>query len=306
MGRGYAWLDTGTHDSLLEAGQFIATLEKRQGLKVACPEEIAFRTGWINAAQLEALAAPMLKNGYGQYLHAGAEGQGVLMKVIATGFPDVLILEPQVFGDERGFFLESFNQRAFDDAVGPRRRVRAGQPLALAQGRAARAALPARAARAGQAGAGDRGGSVFDVAVDMRRDSPTLRPLGGRRAAAPRTTGSLWIPPGFAHGFLVLSDSADFLYKTTDYYAPDRARRCAGTIPRSASPGRTSAGRRRCPRRTRRHRCSTPIRSTDIAGCSANRRTYGVGVAGARPASRTRSRAETALSISATNLSCSA
>jgi glucose-1-phosphate thymidylyltransferase len=68
MGRGYAWLDTGTHDSLLEAGQFIATLEKRQGLKVACPEEIAYRSGWIDAAQLEALAQPMLKNGYGQYL----------------------------------------------------------------------------------------------------------------------------------------------------------------------------------------------------------------------------------------------
>jgi glucose-1-phosphate thymidylyltransferase len=68
MGRGYAWLDTGTHDSLLEAGQFIATLEKRQGLKVACPEEIAYRTGWIDAGQLERLAQPLLKNGYGQYL----------------------------------------------------------------------------------------------------------------------------------------------------------------------------------------------------------------------------------------------
>ncbi|MCA0244258.1 MAG: glucose-1-phosphate thymidylyltransferase RfbA [Proteobacteria bacterium] len=68
MGRGYAWLDTGTHDSLLDASQFIATLEKRQGLKVACPEEIAYRAGWIGAAQVEALAAPMLKNGYGRYL----------------------------------------------------------------------------------------------------------------------------------------------------------------------------------------------------------------------------------------------
>jgi glucose-1-phosphate thymidylyltransferase len=68
MGRGFAWLDTGTHDSLLDAGQFIATLERRQGLKVACPEEIAYRSGWIDAAQLEALAQPMLKNGYGQYL----------------------------------------------------------------------------------------------------------------------------------------------------------------------------------------------------------------------------------------------
>ena len=68
MGRGHAWLDTGTHESLLDASQFIATIEKRQGLKVACPEEIAFRKGWVDAAQLEALAQPMLKNLYGQYL----------------------------------------------------------------------------------------------------------------------------------------------------------------------------------------------------------------------------------------------
>jgi glucose-1-phosphate thymidylyltransferase len=68
MGRGYAWLDTGTHDSLMDAGQFIATLENRQGLKVACPEEVAYRAGWITAEQLERLAQPMLKNGYGQYL----------------------------------------------------------------------------------------------------------------------------------------------------------------------------------------------------------------------------------------------
>ncbi|MBF8776592.1 glucose-1-phosphate thymidylyltransferase RfbA [Pseudomonas fulva] len=68
MGRGYAWLDTGTHDSLLDASQYIATMERRQGLKVACPEEICYRAGWINAEQLERLAQPLLKNGYGQYL----------------------------------------------------------------------------------------------------------------------------------------------------------------------------------------------------------------------------------------------
>ena len=70
MGRGYAWLDTGTHDSLLDASQFIATLEKRQGLKVACPEELAYRQGWIDAEQLTRLAQPLAKNAYGQYLLA--------------------------------------------------------------------------------------------------------------------------------------------------------------------------------------------------------------------------------------------
>jgi glucose-1-phosphate thymidylyltransferase len=68
LGRGHAWLDTGTHESLLQAGNFIETLQARQGLQVCCPEEIAFHQGWIDAAQLQALARPLAKNGYGQYL----------------------------------------------------------------------------------------------------------------------------------------------------------------------------------------------------------------------------------------------
>ena len=68
MGRGYAWLDTGTFESLIEAHLFVQTIERRQGLKVSCPEEIAYRKGWIDEAALKALAEPMLKNNYGQYL----------------------------------------------------------------------------------------------------------------------------------------------------------------------------------------------------------------------------------------------
>ncbi|MDR2386476.1 MAG: glucose-1-phosphate thymidylyltransferase RfbA [Deltaproteobacteria bacterium] len=75
LGRGFAWLDTGTHETLLEAGQFIQTIEKRQGMKVACPEEVAWRKGWIDSQELLALAQPMLKNGYGQYLQALAQNK---------------------------------------------------------------------------------------------------------------------------------------------------------------------------------------------------------------------------------------
>ncbi|MGB9154697.1 MAG: glucose-1-phosphate thymidylyltransferase RfbA [Alphaproteobacteria bacterium] len=77
MGRGYAWLDTGTHESLLEAGQFVQTIENRQGLKVACPEEIAFQKGYIDAAQLEQLAKPLMKGAYGQYLMQMLQKKGV-------------------------------------------------------------------------------------------------------------------------------------------------------------------------------------------------------------------------------------
>ncbi|MEO5330377.1 MAG: sugar phosphate nucleotidyltransferase, partial [Magnetococcus sp. THC-1_WYH] len=76
MGRGYAWLDTGTHDTLLEAASFIATLQKRQGLMIACPEEIAYHQGWIDAERIRELAVPLAKNGYGQYLLRLLDGGG--------------------------------------------------------------------------------------------------------------------------------------------------------------------------------------------------------------------------------------
>ena len=140
------------------------------------------------------------------------------MRVTPTALSGVLILEPKVFGDERGFFLETFNQRAFDEAVGhhvefvqdnhsrSQRGVLRGLHYQLpphAQGKLVRVTS----------------GRVFDVAVDMRRGSATFgRWVGTELDAVDHR--QLWIPAGFAHGFLVLSESADFLYKTTDYYAP--------------------------------------------------------------------------------------
>ena len=74
MGRGYAWFDTGTHDSLADAANFVATMQKRQGLMVACPEEVAFRRKWIDAEQLQRLSMPLAKNAYGKYLHDLLQG----------------------------------------------------------------------------------------------------------------------------------------------------------------------------------------------------------------------------------------
>ena len=143
------------------------------------------------------------------------------MKVTATSVADVLIIEPKVFGDERGFFFESFNQRAFNAAT--------GTALTFVQdnhSRSAKGVLRGLHYQVVQ----PQGklvrvvrGSVFDVAVDIRPESPTFGKWFGLELSEHNHL-QLWVPPGLAHGFLVLSDSADFLYKTTDYYAPAQER----------------------------------------------------------------------------------
>jgi len=147
--------------------------------------------------------------------------------VTPTAIADVLLIEPKVFGDPRGFFLESWNAKVFAEAgIGatfvqdnhsrsPRGVLRGlHYQIRQPQGKLVRVVA----------------GEVFDVAVDLRRASPTFGRWVGERISADNKR-MVWIPPGFAHGFLVLSDSADFLYKTTDYYAPEHERVLAWNDP---------------------------------------------------------------------------
>ena len=143
------------------------------------------------------------------------------MKVIPTAIPDVLILEPKVFGDDRGFFYESWNQRAFDEAVG--REVRFVQDNHSKSAKGVLRGLHYQVAQVQGKLVRVAAGEVFDAVVDLRRSSPTFgRSVGGTLSAANRRM--FWVPEGFAHGFLVTSESAEFLYKTTDYYAPSHER----------------------------------------------------------------------------------
>ncbi len=139
------------------------------------------------------------------------------MKVTRTSIPEVMLIEPRVFGDARGFFFESFNQRAFEEATGvttnfvqdnhsrSARGVLRGlhYQIQQAQGKLVRVVA----------------GEVYDVAVDLRRSSPTFGKWVGA-VLSEENKAQLWVPPGFGHGFVVMSDAAEFLYKTTDYYAP--------------------------------------------------------------------------------------
>jgi dTDP-4-dehydrorhamnose 3,5-epimerase len=150
------------------------------------------------------------------------------MNVLQTAIPGLLILEPKVFGDSRGFFMESFNAKAFRDATGldvnfvQDNHSRSGKgvlrglhyQIEQAQGKLVRVVR----------------GSVFDMAVDLRKASPTFGKWAGVELSE-ENHRQLWIPPGFAHGFLVTSESADFLYKTTDYYAPQFERSLAWNDP---------------------------------------------------------------------------
>ncbi|EEW5019871.1 dTDP-4-dehydrorhamnose 3,5-epimerase, partial [Escherichia coli] len=141
------------------------------------------------------------------------------MNVIKTEIPDVLIFEPKVFGDERGFFMESFNQKVFEEAVG--RKVEFVQDNHSKSSRGVLRGLHYQKAPYAQAKlVRCVVGEVFDVAVDIRESSKTFGKWVGINLSA-ENKRQLWIPEGFAHGFLVLSDTAEFVYKTNNYYSKE-------------------------------------------------------------------------------------
>jgi dTDP-4-dehydrorhamnose 3,5-epimerase len=143
------------------------------------------------------------------------------MKAIPTSIPDVIVIEPAVFGDARGFFFESWNRRAFAQLAG--RDVEFVQDNHSASARHVLRGLHYQVKQPQGKLVRVVEGEVFDVAVDLRRSSPTFgRWVGERLSAGNRRM--MWVPEGFAHGFVVLSESAQFLYKTTDYYAPEHER----------------------------------------------------------------------------------
>lgn len=143
------------------------------------------------------------------------------MKVIETTLPDVLILEPTVFGDERGFFMESFNLQRFKELTGLERDFVQDNHSKSAHGvlRGLHYQIKQPQGKLVRVTAGE----VLDVAVDIRRSSKTFGQWVGVCLSADNKR-QLWVPEGFAHGFVVLSESAEFLYKTTDYYAPEHER----------------------------------------------------------------------------------
>jgi dTDP-4-dehydrorhamnose 3,5-epimerase len=143
------------------------------------------------------------------------------VKATRLAIPDVVMFEPRVFGDERGFFFESFSQRSFDQAVG--RQVTFVQDNHSRSARNVLRGLHYQIKRPQGKLVRVVAGTVFDVAVDIRRYSPTFGQWVGE-ILSDENKRQLWVPEGFAHGFVVLSDSAEYLYKTTDYYAPEHER----------------------------------------------------------------------------------
>ena len=143
------------------------------------------------------------------------------MKVVETSIPDVLIIEPKVFGDERGFFYESFNAAAFEAATGLKRQFVQDNHSKSQRGvlRGLHYQIQQPQGKLVRVVAGE----VFDVAVDLRKSSPSFGRWFGTHLSA-QNQHQLWIPEGFAHGFVVLSETAEFLYKTTVYYAPEHER----------------------------------------------------------------------------------
>lgn len=150
------------------------------------------------------------------------------MNVVSMAIPDVLLIEPKVFGDDRGFFFESLNEKQFAATMG--RQISFVQDNHSKSSRGVLRGLHYQIEQAQGKLVRVVAGAVFDVAVDIRKSSPTFGLWVGAVLSA-ENKKQMWIPEGFAHGFVVISDSAEFLYKTTDYWAPEHERCIAWNDP---------------------------------------------------------------------------
>ena len=220
MGRGYAWLDTGTHETACwRPGQFIATLETRQGLKIACPKKFAWRKGWIDA--LTAGKAPWPRTATAKPAAPAERDGDQTCRTTGRHSRGGADLEPKGFGDARGFLLESFNQKASIEATGTRHAFvqdnhsRSSQAccglhyqIQQPQGKLVRVVRGAGLGRGG----------------DIRRSSPTFGQWVGAELEDKSSTN--FGAPGFAHGFVVLSESAGLPQNHRLLRAPARALHC--------------------------------------------------------------------------------
>ncbi len=229
LGRGFMWLDTGTTGALLSAANFIEIIQTRQNIVISSPEEIAYVSGWIDKEHLLRAADAYGKSLYGKHLREVADErllyaapERAAIQCEKTGLRDVLVLLPRVYGDHRGWFYESYAKRDLE-ALGIRgdfvqdnhsfsARKNTLRGLHFQNNPCAQAKL-IRCSR----------GAILDVVVDLRRGSSDYLKWTSVRLDA-EDKKQIYIPCGFAHGFLALTDDVEIQYKADAYYAPEHDR----------------------------------------------------------------------------------
>ena len=242
MGRGYAWMDTGTVDSLNRAANFIQTLEQNQNIIISAPEEIAYNSRWITKNQLLESANLHGKSKYGEHLRRVAEGQilyssnigerpywgrdkdsswkGIHIKEVTdVKLPGVKIITPKSVGDKRGGFMESYSKKDLEEAGIFVEFVQDNRSFSAKKG-VVRGLHFQKNPKCQAKLLSCIKGKIMDVAVDLRKDSPTYKKWIAVELSE-ENKKQIFIPKGFAHGFITLTDDVEIMYKVDEFYAPE-------------------------------------------------------------------------------------